>query len=42
MNVSTLQPVARKMVAALQRVLPARHTLAIGLAGTVAALGTAI
>ena len=39
MNASTLQPVARKIVAAVQRVLPARHALAIGLAGTVAALG---
>ena len=42
MNASTLQPVARKIVAAVQRVLPARHALAIGLAGTVAALGMAI
>jgi hypothetical protein len=42
MNVSTLQPVARKIVAAVRRVLPARHTLAIGLAGTVAAVGMAI
>lgn len=42
MNASTLQPVARKIVAAVQRVLPTRHALAIGLAGTVAALGMAI
>ncbi|HJW52672.1 MAG TPA: hypothetical protein VJ501_11730 [Burkholderiaceae bacterium] len=42
MNASTLQPVARKIVAALQRVALAHHALAIGLAGTVAALGMAI
>jgi hypothetical protein len=42
MNVSTLQPFARKIVAAVRRVLPARHTLAIGLASTAAAFGTAI
>jgi len=41
MNVNTLQPFARKIVAAVRRALPARHTLAIGLA-TVAALGAAI
>ena len=42
MNASTLPLVARKIVAAVGRMLPARHTLAIGLAGTVAALGIAI
>ena len=42
MNVSTLQPVAQKIVAAVRRVLPARQTLAIGLAGTAAAVGMAI
>jgi hypothetical protein len=42
MNASTLQPLARTIVAAVRRVLPARHTLAIGLAGTVAAFGTAL
>ena len=42
MNVSTLQPLAPKIVAAVRRVLPARNTLAIGLAGAVAAVGMAI
>jgi len=42
MNVSTLQPLAPKTVAAVRRVLPARNTLAIGLAGAVAAVGMAI
>jgi hypothetical protein len=42
MNASTLPLAARKIVAAVGRMLPARHTLAIGLAGTVAALGIAI
>ena len=42
MNVSTLQPLAPKIVAAVRRVLPARNTLAISLAGTVAAVGMAI
>ena len=42
MNVSTLQPLAPKIVAAVRRVLPARNTLAIGLAVAVAAVGMAI
>jgi hypothetical protein len=42
MNASTLQPFARKIVAAARRVLPARLTLAIGLASTVAAFAAAI
>ena len=42
MNASTLQPFARKIVAAVQRVPLTRHARAIGLASTVAVLGLTI
>jgi len=42
MNVNSLQPFARKIVAAVRRVLPARRTVAMGLASTVAAVGVVV
>jgi hypothetical protein len=42
MNATTLQPIARKMAAVMQRRLSVRHALAMGLASTVAALGMTI